>query len=250
MNLTLTDAVPSNDEIRECLNLCCRNGYDYFGCEIRYGGNVGLQGCFGVAPGPENMNEDPLELGLPELRDILIGDFLTAPESDHTDAEKELLENNHENYVFFNWYETWLLQELLGILDDSLTGPDENGKVGLNDIIKGVLNDDNKIVINVNTTLISNLTNIATGEAADLALVSLELGMFFFCFFLSTFLYRKIYAVFPLVSFYLSLASTHPHLHTHTHTQQEDWTLSQDSIQFGPFPITHLRHVYLFQILR
>jgi hypothetical protein len=106
----------------------------------------------------------------------MVGDFLRPPEADHLDAEKDMLENNFENYVFFNWNETWLLQQVIGILDDSLTGPDANGKVGLNDVIKNALNSDNKIKIDVNTTLISNLTNVVTGEAAHLDLISLELG--------------------------------------------------------------------------
>ena len=56
--------------------------------------------------------------------------------------------------------------ELSGFEDDSLTGPERNGNHGLNDVIKNALNGDNKIKIDVNTTLISNLTNVVTGEAA------------------------------------------------------------------------------------
>lgn len=171
-----SSSTPSDSDITNCLTSCCRNGYSSIGgCEIRYGGND-LKGCFGVAPGPENMNEDPLGLGIPELGNIEVGDFMRAPESNHVDAEKDLLENNHENYQFFNWYDTWLLNEIISILDDTLTGPDENGNVGLNDILTGALNDDGKIVIDINATLISNLTNVATGEAASLDLISVELG--------------------------------------------------------------------------
>ena len=65
----------------------------------------------------------------------MVGDFLRPPEADHLDAEKDMLADNFNNYVFFNWNETWLLQQVIGILD-SLTGPDANGKVGLNDVIK------------------------------------------------------------------------------------------------------------------
>lgn len=176
------DAYPVSSSRSACIRLCRTRGYADFGCELRYGTNERTRGCYGVAPPVESPAyvADPVGMGIPELREVLVGDFILDPsETEHaTSGEAALVANPDaaeilERNDFYDWTTNWIVQAIVSELDASLTGPNENGEVGLNSVMENVADEDGTVAIGINATIIKNLTNPATGEAVSLRLTSI-----------------------------------------------------------------------------